>query len=84
VVNGEEHWANAGDPQIPAALAPVVRGIVSLHNFRKQPLHRRLGSFTVPQLPAGVRPRAFRGKWLIRHRRRSCRRCFFFERNAIR
>ena len=43
VVNGEEHWANASDPQIPAALAPVVRGIVSLHNFRKQPMHRNIG-----------------------------------------
>jgi subtilase family serine protease len=37
VVNDEEHWANASDPQIPAALQPVVRGFVSLHNFRKQP-----------------------------------------------
>jgi hypothetical protein len=36
-VNGEEHWANATDPQIPSALAPVVAGIWSLHNFRKQP-----------------------------------------------
>ncbi len=34
---GEEHWANAGDPQIPAALASVVAGTVSLHNFRKKP-----------------------------------------------
>lgn len=45
VVNGEEHWANFSDPQIPAALAPVVRGIVSLHSFRKKPLHRNLGTF---------------------------------------
>jgi hypothetical protein len=34
VVNGETHYANAGDPQIPAALAPVVGGFVSLNNFR--------------------------------------------------
>ncbi len=27
-------FANASDPQIPAALTPVVAGIVSLHNFR--------------------------------------------------
>jgi len=39
-VNGEEHWANASDPQIPAALAPVVEGIASLHNFPHRPLHR--------------------------------------------
>jgi Pro-kumamolisin, activation domain/Bacterial Ig-like domain (group 3) len=32
-VNGEEHWANAADPQIPAALAPVVAGVQALNNF---------------------------------------------------
>src|ERR1700674_74781 len=44
-VNGEEHFANASDPQIPAALAPVVRGIRSLHNFHPKPQTRNLGSF---------------------------------------
>ena len=33
-VNGERHIANFGDAQIPATLAPVVHGIVSLHDFR--------------------------------------------------
>jgi hypothetical protein len=33
-VNGESHFANANVPQIPAALAPVVGGFVSLNNFR--------------------------------------------------
>src|SRR5579862_3045393 len=37
VVNGKAHWANASDPQIPAALAPVVAGVHSLHNFYAQP-----------------------------------------------
>src|SRR5205085_2917485 len=32
-VNGEEHFANATDPQVPAALSPVAAGLVSLHNF---------------------------------------------------
>lgn len=36
-VNGEEHWANASDPQIPTALTPVVAGVATLHNFYKQP-----------------------------------------------
>lgn len=36
VVNGEEHWANASDPSIPAALAPVVKGVLTLHNFPRQ------------------------------------------------
>jgi pseudomonalisin len=35
-VNGEMHIANAQDPQIPAALAGVVGGVVSLHDFRRQ------------------------------------------------
>ena len=33
LVNGERHWANASDPQIPAALAPAVAGLASLNNF---------------------------------------------------
>src|SRR5713226_5648886 len=44
-VNGEEHFANASDPQIPAALAPVVRGIRSLHNFHPKAQVKHLGSF---------------------------------------
>jgi len=27
LVNGEQHWANASDPQIPAALVPAVAGV---------------------------------------------------------
>jgi subtilase family serine protease len=33
-IGKEIHHANASDPEIPAALAPVVGGIVSLHDFR--------------------------------------------------
>jgi subtilase family serine protease len=32
-VNGETHYSNATDPQIPAALSPVVGGFVALNNF---------------------------------------------------
>lgn len=39
-VNGAAHIANMTDPQIPAALAPVVVGIKGLHNFFPHPLHR--------------------------------------------
>jgi pseudomonalisin len=35
VVNGVQHIGNAQDPQIPAALAGVVGGVVSLHDFRR-------------------------------------------------
>lgn len=41
-VDGELHHANASDPQIPQALAEVVAGPVSLHDFRKQTLHRQV------------------------------------------
>jgi len=36
-VDGEDHWANSSDPQIPAALATVVTGVKSLHNFHAKP-----------------------------------------------
>jgi hypothetical protein len=42
-VNGETHYANAGDPSIPAALAPVVGGFFSLNNFRPRSYSRVLG-----------------------------------------
>jgi len=42
-VEGQQHWANANPPQIPAALAPVVAGIASLNDFTKHPTHRVLG-----------------------------------------
>jgi len=34
------HFANMGDPRIPAALAPVVKGIVSLNDFRPEAMHK--------------------------------------------
>jgi hypothetical protein len=37
VTNGETHYANISDPQIPAALAPVVAGIAPLNSFRATP-----------------------------------------------
>ena len=43
VVNGEAHYANANDPQIPAALAPVIGGFASLNNFRPRPYLQKLG-----------------------------------------
>ena len=40
VVKGDKHVSNVSDPQIPAALAPVVAGIVSLHDFRPNAMHK--------------------------------------------
>jgi len=39
-VNGVRHIANNRDPQIPEALAPVVAGVVSLHDFRPRPMRK--------------------------------------------
>jgi subtilase family serine protease len=44
-VKGVEHIANASDPMVPAALLPVVAGVVSLHDFRpRSQLIRRAAS----------------------------------------
>jgi hypothetical protein len=45
VVQEEAHIANASDPQIPAALAPVVAGIRSLHNFKPKSHLHPVGTF---------------------------------------
>src|SRR6266571_810258 len=39
-VKGEKHIANFSDPRIPAALAPMVSGVVSLHDFRPNVMHQ--------------------------------------------
>jgi hypothetical protein len=45
-VNGVAHFANIGDPQIPAALSPVIVGVKALHNFLPHPLHKETGQVT--------------------------------------
>ena len=42
-MNGERHYANNVDPQIPAALAPVIAGITPLNDFPPTPYIRDLG-----------------------------------------
>ncbi len=37
MVAGQQFWANASDPQIPEALAPVVAGFASLNSIRPKP-----------------------------------------------
>jgi len=56
VVNGEEHWANATDPTIPAALRPGVEGVLTLHNFFKKPqVHLAEESFSARRRRAPIR-----------------------------
>lgn len=56
MVRGEEHFANVSDPQIPSALAPVIMGVVSLHNFRKQSHIKRFGKFRRDLTTGEIRP----------------------------
>src|SRR5215470_4981819 len=46
VINGEEHWANSTNPSIPRALAPVMVGVNSLHDFRKKAQNVYLGRYS--------------------------------------
>jgi hypothetical protein len=56
LVQGKEHWANAGDPRVPAALAPVVAGIASLNNFPRKLFHERARTFSRSKATGEVRP----------------------------
>jgi hypothetical protein len=50
-VRGKRHVGNINDPRIPAALAPVIAGVVSLHDFRPHALykmHKAQTQFTFP------------------------------------
>ena len=46
-VEGKHHIANIGDPQIPAALAPAVVGVVSMHDFKPHSMYRPRAQFTL-------------------------------------
>jgi hypothetical protein len=54
-VNGQPHIANMSDPQIPAALSPVVAGVKALHNFFPRPLHQTGSLVTFDSSGAGWR-----------------------------
>jgi subtilase family serine protease len=38
-VNGKTYFANTRDPQVPAALAGVVKGVLYMHNFQPKAMH---------------------------------------------
>jgi len=46
VVKGESHWANASDPSVPTALAPVIAGVNKLNDFRKKAQNIYLGTYS--------------------------------------
>jgi pseudomonalisin len=51
-VGSEIHHANVQDPQIPAAFAQVVGGVVSLHDFHSSHMHKFVRKVS-PQLTSG-------------------------------
>jgi uncharacterized membrane protein len=68
--NGAMHMANAQDPQIPAAFAGVVSGVLSLHDFRRTSAitsPRSLGApqadGVLPQYTSGNTHYLFPGDW---------------------
>jgi uncharacterized membrane protein len=64
-VNGVQHVANALDPQIPSALAGVVSGVVSLHDFRRQSQSttRKALTAAVPEYSSGGTNYLFPADW---------------------
>src|SRR3984957_15070781 len=57
-LDGETHIANVVDPQIPAALAPVVAGISPLNDFRPKPQHTTPLSRSATPAPTSANPKA--------------------------
>ena len=45
-VGGKAHIANMSDPQIPAALAPAIHGVGSMHDFRPEAYHKFKTDYT--------------------------------------
>ncbi len=55
-VNGVDHIANATEPSIPAALSPVVRGVVALHNFPHRSQLRNKGVYRLQRDTGKITP----------------------------
>jgi Pro-kumamolisin, activation domain/Bacterial Ig-like domain (group 3) len=55
-VNGQDHWANSSDPQIPTALTPVVAGLDTLHNFPRSQFHEVAGVFNRSKATGAIKP----------------------------
>ncbi|MBV8551357.1 MAG: S8/S53 family peptidase [Acidobacteriaceae bacterium] len=53
LVNGERHYANMSDPQIPEAFGALVAGISSLHNFMPHPLSHHVRNHPIPGFTIG-------------------------------
>ncbi|MGB6974413.1 MAG: Ig-like domain repeat protein [Terracidiphilus sp.] len=56
VVKGQQYWANTADPEIPAALMPVVAGMASLNSVKPKAAYRRGPSGVFDPLTKTIRP----------------------------
>ena len=63
LVGGVSHLANTQDPQIPSALAGVVGGIVSLHDFRSASQIRSREAVVRPRYTSGSTHYLFPADW---------------------
>ncbi|MDQ1452511.1 MAG: hypothetical protein QOK38_2377 [Acidobacteriaceae bacterium] len=57
-LDGVTHISNIVDPQIPAALAPVIAGISPLNDFRPKPMHTAPEARTLVPAPTSANPKA--------------------------
>ena len=57
-LDGVTHISNVTNPQIPAALAPVIAGISPLNDFRPKPLHTAPIARSLVSAPTSANPRA--------------------------
>jgi hypothetical protein len=55
-VNDETHFANSSDPQIPAALSPLIAGVVALNDFPVKSHSHKLGLFEKSLSSGQTRP----------------------------
>ena len=57
-VKGEAHYANVSDPELPAALVPVVSGVASLNDFEPHPMNHKVAPSVQANAatPDGIRP----------------------------
>jgi subtilase family serine protease len=64
LVEGENHIANTQDPQIPSAMAGVVSGILSLHNFQhSSDIQSRVSLEVRPRYTSGNTHYLFPADW---------------------
>ncbi len=57
-VKGEAHYANVSEPELPAALVPVVTGVASLNDFQPHAMNHKVAPSVQANAatPDGIRP----------------------------